>query len=384
MTLSANAKEIMRVCATLALAIVSVKGESEAEEVAIDIKNPASATTVVHNAKPESRSLTIKNSCSFDINLGSTGGFAGVTEHHCPLYQANDGNNRCFWDMDLPETIEAGDYVLANLQHEHGDVIYSGQIWGTRFIEDACPGGKCRPWVGPRGVVTRAEFTFLVGEQMRDYYDISIIDGANIPVSMSPTQFEDTHPDDYFICGQASVVSQECKWDFDPGDDGMYLAHVKNTNEACKSNDECSHGDVCGFSTEDGPVSYGLCGKHVGWAGGHANCVAGNAAYPFYCSEFHDLFGCSGQYSRSGYNTPEGKVCGCSDYKDLGLPTHFECVNTDKKWEEHVLKWVLFLKSGCGNAYAYAYDDASSLFSCTSQAYTIEFCPGDTESVFFV
>ncbi|KAK1296039.1 Thaumatin-like protein 1 [Acorus calamus] len=40
-------------------------------------------------------------------------------------------------------------------------------------------------------------------------------------------------------------------------------------------------------------------------------------------------------------------------------------------------------KSACPRSYSYAYDDATSTFTCASADYTITFCPGFTRSVLF-
>lgn len=66
-----------------------------------------------------------------------------------------------------------------------------------------------------------------------------------------------------------------------------------------------------------------------------------------------------------------------------GVLRTLQCVNSDRPSKGSVApltyRPLYFLEGNCPNAYAYAYDDATALFSCDSALqtdYTITFCPG--------
>ncbi|CAN0392879.1 unnamed protein product, partial [Hapterophycus canaliculatus] len=46
------------------------------------------------------------------------------------------------------------------------------------------PDGYCPPSTGPTGPVTKAEFTLV--DTGVDYYDVTSIDGVNLPMEMKP------------------------------------------------------------------------------------------------------------------------------------------------------------------------------------------------------
>jgi len=296
------------------------------------------------------------------------------------IMQVNDGTDRCFWSMDLPGSLVSGEHFEVEVEEQEGsDIVISGNIWGTRYIEDACPGGGCKPWVGPTGVLTRTEFTLISGER-DSYVDVSSIEGNNVPVSMRPLVVETKNDTDTYR------YPGDCNWRFDPGDDFVYLIQVKNAHGTCEDHDECNHGEVCGTSFEQNEPVHGTCGVHIGWSNAQISCIEGSSSYKFNCDEHRDLYGCAQKWNRSGY-TPgiTGSVCGCqSDYGLEGLNYHFPCVNTDLEWEKHALKWVMFLKKGCGSSFAYAFDDSTSLYTFKSDSWIIEYCPLDSEESFFM
>lgn len=252
-------------------------------------------------------------------------------------------------------------------------------------MELACPSGKCTPWVGPRGAVTKAEFTF--SKSGIDYFDISIVEGANIPISMYPSDVL-PDPNDRYMCG----VAGGCPWDFDPEPEiKKYVTQIdkstKVENVECDKDTDCSSGEVCGATFDKSPPTYGVCGTFNGYASAHVSCLSGSTGAPFFCEDNSDVISCMKDYNLSGYNQPPGtKVCGCIDWLEMGIdaPTHVPCETTDKNWEEKSLPFLKFLKKGCPLSYSYAFGDFTSTITCsTSRVYTIEFCPNDSEKKFF-
>ena len=335
-----------------------------------------------------SKELVVKNSCSFDISVGMTGSDNGPSEgEKCPDSQKYNGNGRCFWYLDTPDLLEPGEDWSVKLNAK-GDHLISGTVWGTKaeLMKESCPSGKCESWVGPAGAITKAEFT--LSRSKTDFMDVSIIEGSNIPMNMYPND-ADVDPEDRYDCG----ISGTGSWDFQPGNDlEKYVTMVTNVEnvekvESCEVRDDCSGDLVCGSSFNTRPPIHGICGEFQGVSTAHMNCIAGASSAPFFCESESEPISCQGQYSGSGYNSPVGStVCGCPDWESLGIdaPPVAPCTTSDKRWEEKSLPFLIFLKKACPLCYSFAYDDMSSTVVCErSKSYTVEFCPGDTEKIFF-
>lgn len=175
---------------------------------------------------------------------------------------------------------------------------WSGRVW-ARFVcsNDATGKFTCRSGDCGSGQVTcngngaappasLVEFT-LAGFGGKDFYDISLVDGFNLPVSIVPQNRVDCN-------------STSCPVDIN--------------NHGCP--------DELSVKSPDGGV-----------IGCKSACLA--FQQPQYC--------CTGQYS-----SPQ--TC---------KPT----------------KYSLQFKHLCPQAYSYAYDDATSTFTCTGADYLITFCP---------
>ena len=330
------------------------------------------------------KKITVLNSCSFDISVGITGSDNGISlDESCPKYQKNNGNGRCFWSLDTPDVLTSGEEWSTDISAEN-DHLFSGTIWGakTLLMKDSCPSGRCEPWVGPTGAVTKAEFT--LSRENTDYTDISIIEGANLPITMYAND-ADVDPEDRYDCGVAGSGS----WEFTPDKNlEKFVTIVRSdTEETCETNSDCSENLVCGASFKTSPPNYGVCGSFSGIASAHLNCIAGSTGPPFFCQNEKEALSCQGEYSLSGYNSPIGsKVCGCPDWEEFGIdaPPVAKCTTSDKHWEEKSLPFLIFLKKACPLCYSYAYDDMSSTVTCDrSKSYTVEFCPNETEKEFF-
>ena len=333
----------------------------------------------------EEKQITVKNSCTFEVEVGSTGSDKGPSKNGvCPENQIDNGNERCFWNLtDFPDKLEVGGEYTINLGSKD-DHLFSGNVWGVKKgqMELSCPSGECKPWVGPKGAITKVEFT--LSKAGIDYFDTSIIEGVNIPMSMYPADVE-PDPNDRYMCG----VAGGCSWDFDPEPNlKKYVTNVISVDGTkCEVDSECTSGQVCGASFASRPPDYGVCGIFNGYASAHVSCMSGSTGAPFYCEDNKDVISCMGDYNLSGYNQPPGtKVCGCIDWELLGIdaPTHVPCETTDKNWEEKSLPFLKFLKKGCPLSFIFAYDDFTGVVTCSSsRAYTIEFCPNDSENNFF-
>ncbi|XP_061372404.1 thaumatin-like protein 1 isoform X2 [Gastrolobium bilobum] len=170
---------------------------------------------------------------------------------------------------------------------------WSGRFWGrTGCNFDGSGSGSCLTGdcgsghlecdgAGASPPVTLAEFT--LGTVGQDFYDVSLVDGYNLPMIVEGTGGSG-------LCastGCTSDLSLQCPSELKTGD-----------GSACKS-----------------------------------ACEAFGS--PEYC--------CSGTYSSPA-------TCRPSVYSEI-------------------------FKSACPSSYSYAYDDASSTFTCSAADYTITFCP---------
>ncbi|KAJ9165959.1 hypothetical protein P3X46_020769 [Hevea brasiliensis] len=146
----------------------------------------------------------------------------------------------------------------------------------TNQIE--CNGNNANP------PTTLAEFTIVSGSQ--DFYDVSLVDGYNLPMIVEPSG------------GVGSCLSTGC---------------ITDLNQQCPAELRVGSGEACKSACE----AFGS---------------------PEYC--------CSG-----AYRTPD--TCKPSFYSQM-------------------------FKAACPRSYSYAYDDATSTFTCTGADYAITFCPSLT------
>ncbi|XP_023003912.1 thaumatin-like protein 1 isoform X2 [Cucurbita maxima] len=170
---------------------------------------------------------------------------------------------------------------------------WSGRFWGRTGCDfdgsgrGSCSTGDCDSGemecngAGATPPATLAEFTLGSGSQ--DFYDVSLVDGYNLPMIVEGTG------------GSGTCATTGC---------------ITNVNQLCPVELKAEGGGAC-----------------------KSACEA--FATPEYC--------CSG-----AYNSPA--TCRPSIYS-------------------------LMFKSACPRSYSYAYDDATSTFTCRGADYTITFCP---------
>ncbi|XP_042390490.1 thaumatin-like protein 1b [Zingiber officinale] len=186
---------------------------------------------------------------------------------------------------------------------------WSGRFWGrTLCAADAdgrfgCGSGDCGSGevecsgAGAAPPATLAEFTLGGGSKAEDYYDVSLVDGYNLPVAVAPRG------------GGEGCGATGCAADVN----GVCPAELKVLLVA--------GGGEEGRRPEGGAVCRSACEAF---------------GTPEYC--------CSG-----AYGSPE--TCRPSSYSEV-------------------------FKRACPRAYSYAYDDATSIFTCAGAAeYVITFCP---------
>jgi hypothetical protein len=270
--------------------------------------------------------------------------------------------------------------------------------------------GACPDGMGPEGPTTLAEFTFVPGGA--DYYDISSINGVNVPVAMGPIG-GDRDAGNPYTCGTAGSTAsqpglQACSWRFDPSiqlsgathDESNTLRAVTPGGRACASDADCG-GQVCGIAIAFGSAATNTtCGSQLGWWTADELCaysgnamggdVACNAAVAGQGSRAQ-LYGCDGANSTSGYSTtPSSDACGCPTWNldggAVSVAPGYSCHQDNGAWHQYAEPWARFLKQACPTAYSFPFDDATSTFTCASRGasasnpnsmgYVITFCPG--------
>lgn len=177
---------------------------------------------------------------------------------------------------------------------------WSGRFWGRTGCnfdpttgQGSCATGDCGSnqiecnGAGATPPATLAEFFIGGGTTGQDFYDVSLVDGYNLPMMVEASGG-----------GTGSCAPTGC---------------VKDVNRMCPKELRVGDGQAC-------------------------KSACGAFASPEYC--------CSGDYASPS-------VCKPSMYSQA-------------------------FKSACPRAYSYAYDDATSTFTCTGADYTITFCPSTT------
>lgn len=130
---------------------------------------------------------------------------------------------------------------------------------------------------GPVGPVTRAEFTLR--SDAGDFYDVTLIDGVNVPVEMKPTTQDVINASaagtaaDYW-CGNPGGISSMssslsgCSWSYNPtnisgyGDQSTSLTLVAKSSDT-NGNSNCSKDSDCPQGQDGCSGAYGVSGYRV-------------------------------------------------------------------------------------------------------------------------
>lgn len=246
--------------------------------------------------------------------------------------------------------------------------------------------------------VTLAEFFFPPFDgQSNDFYDVSMVDSANVPVQINP------NPGSYTVNNANTVSTTPCTTQNDPVCTAIDLNWVCDTvKKVCVNKFQCgSPGCAKGcevYGPPDGPyfdpcpwggpglaVAESQCpaslqfrnaaGQYVGCNGALQACTSAPAGLD--CSgASQDLYGCSGPNAGSCLTTDAGPdCCGCAPWLSE------VCHNTNAAWQSTALPYVQVFHDACPNAYSFPYDDKSGTFTCLGLAsennvsYTVTFCP---------
>lgn len=365
-----------------------------------------------------------KNACP----IGSTcvQGGAGVAKGKTPFM--------CFWDKP---TFANGTGILqpstsTTLFIPQWSGITTGpqQIqWSGNYYVQKCPGGTCpssatTPGTGPAYAAnTLAEVTYQ--HNTVDYYDVSIINGANYALAFGPTDVQ-TNASDYY-CGTpgasspplgVSATLTNSPWTFAPtsanfpsdqstkvsDSPSSYFAVVdpsSTTPTPCAVQSTCTasgtSGPVCGWNKNkvmSGQFTFAstdrVCGTFVSWAtadqiwgwNGNTNAkylnqapfdfATPNTITPAFNNQstisVGDLQLCVNN-SFSSYtdpaptNQPVVMACGGTNWPNITTPS-VDYTTEGTAWVPYVLPTITWLKQACPTCYTYPFDDMSSTFTC--------------------
>lgn len=372
---------------------------------------------------------------------------------------------KCFWNNPIPSnqsfqltTGATNTLQIPEYQSNGIGVIWSGAFGGRTGCTTGgctsalCTGGSenaqgvCSLGVGFQQPATQAEPTFITypagspAVAASDAYDVTLINGANVPMSMYPTNEPLPTSGNPYTCGAAGY-NQAVPILEPPGDTigasswqlythqsnlaYRYVVSSASTLTRCAADLDCPSNQYCGLnyssqsigSTTAPGSGYLVCGTFAGWFTADQICGTNNnftnaidkndaSVKNFQCNfaitlgTMSNLYQCNGSYAVSCYSSSSSDCCGCVNWSSQGtiiqVPSNTAyvaaCVAANSTWtgtftpanQPQVYDTILFLKQSCPSCYAYPFDDKSSSFTCSNgttstnntEAYTVEYCPG--------
>lgn len=431
----------------------------------------ASATTsavVNNNTGTGTRTFNFVNNCSQDVYFAMNGGGLGIsgctTDADCDAkthlpgafacgVTANGGAGGCFWKDPAPTsgvfklnhsggtaTVYLTEYtytytppaIPSNPNPGQVTAVWSGNVAGRTTCTSAVPGScdtgycgssttaadaNCAPGVGFQVPVSLMEMTL---QPSGDAYDLSVINGMNVPMSMTPGSGT-TSPTNPYTCGSPGLTTNQgsggtgtlgqSAWTFTPTTTAPatqynYVWVANGGTTPCTANNTCTTINptyACGLSSANiaANTSTTYCAKWLGYWTADQVC-GNNTSYnqaPYFCtnsadggSQFTQMYMCAGSptvYNNSCYsNGATSNCCGCQNWQsaptNLTVPSNssvLQCQASNTTWYNNALSTVSWIKTGCPSCYVYPFDDKSSSFTCSnsstanSVSYTITFCP---------
>lgn len=412
--------------------------------------NQAIALGINPGTVSNTSNLSTSCSTSSDCNQGAS----------CVLTNAITGAKQCVWNAPVPADgnyqLTASPSIGTNGGTQSVTVPYTstenaliaGQIFNTGVtgrtsctstIGSQCstadcsngvfpPNGACNPSTGFQQPSAAGEINLFLGSlpapaPPTDTYDGSLINGFNVPFSITPSISNGSTVNPY-ACGipgntvdvtgtNGDGTLGKCQWDFNwSGSDASYFTMITSpTATTCTGT--CTTG-VCGVSASDmagaasGASPQRYCGTFAGyWSAGQACSVNSVLGAPFNCATTAGGLPLSSWYlcnagvaATSCYSAgaTSNNCCGCQDWNTYTpalavpiAPTVTSCGGVSSTaWVNNALGFAGVAKAACPSFYSYQYDDPSSTFNCGAASdglsahpgivnttdYTITFCPG--------
>jgi hypothetical protein len=392
------------------------------------------------------RGFCFRNSCSETIWVGQIGAATGIKcGAGCPKGTICNPNFDlgCYFSLPFPQSkvkllpgqffCIAFDYgtVITNVFMPDGSIIHldvqwSGALFASTNCDDKlmcqtgickeCTVGECHEcpsYRGPVGPVAQAELT--LSGVWKDYYDTTLIHGANLPLVTKPMTYQTSFwPDQYqkpaYHCGSPGSPfkvgdSPGASWDFkrvaSQSDKQLARPLVYGGSKAsCAGGKACPTGEQCGVSMSlnernqpTAEVGNNVCGKPAGvWSRSELCGWTDAWAYedcktkPFSNSgTMQQLYKCDTPHAESCFQrNSKAACCGCTTWPDF-IPTHGEeCHNHNPQWEQAVMPHLEQIKRACPTCYTFPYDDSTALYTCwddelwNAASYEFEWCPAGT------
>lgn len=371
------------------------------------------------------------------------------TPGQCPSHQvcmpATSGANQCFYNLtfDTNKSFGNNGLIEANTTSANGatlpfislplssntnnTIFFSGNFYfKTGCSKDSgisCEAGDPNG-DKPTSPSTRLEYTFL--NSGTDYYDVSYINGVNVPSVMAPkflTNMNITWNKNAYYCTPAGGTEADLLQAYKKSDKNTSLALQgfgssldwnktidANTsmlgfnyvtfeqNQTCSPSQQCPTGQTCGLNYANvlAGSAQTTCGYRAGYwtyaqfcsvntKNGYKNdtlgvdCNSSKKKSYSLCKPFNDNDYSGTGPARSCFNanqTVSGNTC-CGyaywEHNSSKMPMTSEANQTIIKdvnttyWTDKILPSVKFVKKGAMLAYSYQYDDPFSTFQC---AYT--------------
>jgi hypothetical protein len=339
------------------------------------------------------------------------------------------GVDQCFWGFELAQggqlTPPSGGANVDTLTIDlasttPGAIVASGNF----FAQLSCDvNGNCLSDSNEGAPATRIEYTLVNGT---DFYDVSYINGMNVPAVMTPAPSTSLayDPADPYRCmaaggdaqalqsiasfqqqngiqGNTELQAFACTNDYDSTFVGErvglnFVAPPSSPPTTCTASADCTDGAVCGLSLgavtgQDGAtVGQLTCGPRLGYWSYAQLCAASSSfastALGVNCSdpETRAHADCTNLPTvsdqgpgRSCFNsnttTTGDTCCGYEAWsfggkaQPMGVGTAAVAGVDTTFWTTNILPVVKTMKAGCPIAYAYQFDDPFATFTCTTQ-----------------
>ena len=353
--------------------------------------------------------------------------------------QVVPGTSQCYWGYTLPKggkIAKGGSATLdISINNSQKNAIIAG---GKFYAKLACDdNGNCLSDNTKGAPATLIEYTF---QNDNDWYDVSYINGVNLPATMYPVPAKNLGYDanDPYRCmaaggdtGTIEVIETFQKNNGIKGNgtlnpfacdndyatqytgalNGFNFVSEETPVTACSKQSDCASGLTCGLtlSSVQNSQSGTTCGNRLGyWT--YAQLCAANSQYNnsglgIACDTLKtDAYAlCRNQAAlgdqgpgRSCFNantTKKGDTCcGYAEWtKNVGGKVLAQPLGkgdapvagvVTSYWTTNILPTVKRVKQGCYLAYSYQYDDPFSTFTCASSGmpnetnYNVTLCPG--------
>lgn len=177
-----------------------------------------------------------------------------------------------------------------------------------------------------------------------DYYDIEVINGIHMSVSMEADNVESTGPYD---CGAPGAHNPKsdlfgmCSWGLNPPSEDYQW--VEMGGNPCQSSSDCSTG-TCGISFNPGhnPLLQKTCGHMIGyWTADQVCGITPDYGAPFDCQQYWNLYACVGGLGSCYQPGADSTCCGCANWWEDGIKVPDAnytqvCKNQNPIWEENI------------------------------------------------